>query len=180
MYFIYHIPGVKIGCTTNPRKRILIEQKYSEWEILEEHLDIDTASTRELELQRKYGYAIDSRSYTKASRMNTYRTEESFKKLSEGHKKRYASGEMVNALKGKKRPEELVKKLNERNTGRQNGVYIKAITYIEITTEFVGKALDINERFGKNAYVNARNSVKTGLPVKRGKRKGLQFKIYAQ
>jgi hypothetical protein len=57
-YYIYHIPGIKIGCTTNPKKRIS-HQKYTEWEILETHTNIHTAADREIELQKEYGYKVD-------------------------------------------------------------------------------------------------------------------------
>jgi len=61
MYYIYHIPGVKIGCTLNPKRRVT-QQGYSEFEILEEHVDMQTASERERQLQRKYGYEVDTQS----------------------------------------------------------------------------------------------------------------------
>ena len=52
MYYLYHIKGVKIGCSKNPNKRIK-QQGYNEWEILETHNDIDVASVRERELQKQ-------------------------------------------------------------------------------------------------------------------------------
>jgi hypothetical protein len=55
MYSIYHIPGVKIGCSKQPEKRVN-QQGYSDFEILETHTDIDIASQREIELQKQYGY----------------------------------------------------------------------------------------------------------------------------
>ena len=58
MYFIYHIKGIKIGVSTNPKQRVK-NQGYTEYEILEEHTCIDTASNRELELQAEYGYRVD-------------------------------------------------------------------------------------------------------------------------
>ena len=58
-YYIYHIPGVKIGCTKNLKHRIK-SQGFIEYEILEEHYDINLASDRERQLQRKYGYQVDS------------------------------------------------------------------------------------------------------------------------
>jgi hypothetical protein len=58
MYYIYHIPGIKIGCSVNPKVRVKA-QGYSTFEILEEHSDIETASKREIELQIKYGYKVD-------------------------------------------------------------------------------------------------------------------------
>ena len=63
MYYIYHIPGVKIGCTINPKRRIENHQKCKNYEILEEHIDEKEAATRELELQRQYGYKVDSKEY---------------------------------------------------------------------------------------------------------------------
>ena len=61
-YYIYHIKGVKIGCSVNPKKRVN-KQGYYEWELLEEHTDINIASKRELELQKEYGYKVDTVSY---------------------------------------------------------------------------------------------------------------------
>lgn len=65
MYSIYHIPGVKIGCATNVKRRIK-QQGYTEYELLEMHTDIYIASNREIELQKEYGYAIDKVSYYKS------------------------------------------------------------------------------------------------------------------
>ena len=59
MYYIYHIPGVKIGCTKHIQKRIK-QQGFTEFEILETHTDIDIASDREIELQKQYGYSEPS------------------------------------------------------------------------------------------------------------------------
>jgi hypothetical protein len=61
-YYIYHIEGIKIGCTTNPKKRVK-EQGYTEYSILETHDDINTASDREIELQKECGYPIDKIPY---------------------------------------------------------------------------------------------------------------------
>lgn len=61
-YKIYHIPGVKIGCSIQPEQRVK-RQGYDIYEILEEHLSKSFASKRELELQEKYGYTKDCVSY---------------------------------------------------------------------------------------------------------------------
>ena len=58
-YFIYHIPGVKIGCSMNPSKRVK-DQGYEDFEILEVHTDIEVASDREIKLMKEYGYTRDS------------------------------------------------------------------------------------------------------------------------
>ena len=62
MYYIYHIPGKKIGCTKNPNSR-LRQQNANVYEILETHSDIHIASKREIELQKEYGYKVDSSTY---------------------------------------------------------------------------------------------------------------------
>lgn len=63
IFYIYHIPGVKIGCTTEPNKRIIKDQGFGNYEILEQHTDIYIASDREQELQRQYGYKVDASPY---------------------------------------------------------------------------------------------------------------------
>ena len=62
MYYIYHIVGVKIGCTKNPQRRTK-QQGFSSYEILETYDCIDRASQRELELQKQYGYKVDNTPY---------------------------------------------------------------------------------------------------------------------
>lgn len=65
MYYIYHIPGYKIGVTKNPLRRIEKEQGYKEheYELLEASHSIDYVSKREIELQRRYGYRKDLKTY---------------------------------------------------------------------------------------------------------------------
>lgn len=53
MYYIYHIPGVKIGCTKNYPARPASQS--DNYELLEVHDDIYIASDREIELQKEYG-----------------------------------------------------------------------------------------------------------------------------
>lgn len=54
MYSIYHIPGIKIGCSYRVDERVK-QQGYADYEILENHTDIDIASIREKVLQKEYG-----------------------------------------------------------------------------------------------------------------------------
>jgi len=63
MYYIYHIDGVKVGCTKNPTKRIIVQQGYSDFEILAKTKCIDEASKLEFEWQNKLGYKNDIRTY---------------------------------------------------------------------------------------------------------------------
>ena len=64
-YFIYHIPGVKIGVTQNIEHRVVYKQGFTEYEILEEHTNAKVVSKREQELQAQYGYSIDKIEYWK-------------------------------------------------------------------------------------------------------------------
>lgn len=66
MYYIYHIPGVKIGCTQNPKNRIK-QQTKGEFEILETYKNKFVAAKRELVLQKQYGYEVDTCDYVKST-----------------------------------------------------------------------------------------------------------------
>ena len=70
IYSIYHIPGIKIGCSDTPKARIR-KQGYTEYTILETHDDIYVASAREFELQKQYGYKVDNTPYWKTIKMPT-------------------------------------------------------------------------------------------------------------
>ena len=65
MYYLYHIPGKKIGVTRNLNNRVTLMQGYkeSEYEVLEQSEDIDYISDREIELQQSYGYKKDRKLY---------------------------------------------------------------------------------------------------------------------
>ena len=59
MFYIYHIPGIKIGCSTEPNERVK-RQGYTNFEILESHNEIEIAAKREIELRNEYGYKEDN------------------------------------------------------------------------------------------------------------------------
>ena len=84
MYYIYHIEGVKIGCTTQPIKRTK-EQGFDSFVILEEYNDIYEVSDREIELQKQYGYKVDTIPYWKSSEQ--LRKNATFQSASKGGKK---------------------------------------------------------------------------------------------
>ena len=64
-YYIYHIPGKKIGVTRNLQERVTNQQGYeeSEYDILMESDDISYISEQELVLQKAFGYKVDRQSY---------------------------------------------------------------------------------------------------------------------
>ena len=65
VYYIYHIPGKKIGVTRDLNNRVTLVQGYKpgEYEVLDSSSDIDYISGREIELQKVYGYKIDRTLY---------------------------------------------------------------------------------------------------------------------
>jgi len=64
-YYIYHIPGKKIGVTCDLNNRVTKQQGYEpdEYDVLVESKDIDYISEKEIELQKLYGYRVDRKLY---------------------------------------------------------------------------------------------------------------------
>jgi hypothetical protein len=58
VYYIYHVPGKKIGCT-NKISRRLTTQDIDDFQVLEAYEDIYQASDREIYLQKLMGYPVD-------------------------------------------------------------------------------------------------------------------------
>jgi len=65
MYYLYHIPGKKIGVTSNLNTRVTLIQGYKEgeYEVLDSSEDINYISDKEIELQKSYGYKVDRQKY---------------------------------------------------------------------------------------------------------------------
>ena len=64
-YYLYHIPGKKIGVTRDLEKRVHKQQGYypGEYEIIEKSDDIDFISEGERIMQKWYGYKVDEVPY---------------------------------------------------------------------------------------------------------------------
>ena len=64
-YYLYHIPGKKIGVTRDLNSRVVKQQGYDldEIEVLDQSTDIEYISDREIELQKSYGYRVDRKKY---------------------------------------------------------------------------------------------------------------------
>jgi len=79
MYYLYHIPGKKIGVTRDLNTRVTLMQGYKEgeYEVLEQSDDINFISDREIELQKSYGYKVDKKLYKNLfKKMNINATEQ--------------------------------------------------------------------------------------------------------
>ncbi len=65
MYYLYHIPGKKIGVTNDVEGRVVNQQGYDwdEFDILAMDEDISYISNLELKLQEKFGYKVDRKLY---------------------------------------------------------------------------------------------------------------------
>ena len=65
MYYLYHIPGKKIGVTTNLEERVEHQQGYNsgEYEVIMSTEDIDLISKKEISLQKVLGYRVDRQLY---------------------------------------------------------------------------------------------------------------------
>ena len=73
MYYIYHIPGKKIGVTRDLKKRVEEQQGYdsSEYRILMKSKNIEYISKQEIYLQKMYGYRVDDKPYNELKFNNT-------------------------------------------------------------------------------------------------------------
>ena len=64
-YYLYHIPGKKIGVTTNLKERVERQQGYDkgEYQVIMSTTDIDLVSEKEISLQKALGYRVDRKLY---------------------------------------------------------------------------------------------------------------------
>lgn len=149
-YYIYHIKGKKIGCTTEPLQRTK-KQGYTEYEILETHTDIYLASNREIDLQKQYGYEIDTVPYYVTYNLNSKRREKlttELKKIAgrKGGIKNKISGNIYKAQKrsievrtGTKHTEETKIKIRKSALGRKQTYRKKVLVYDKNTMNFIGE-----------------------------------------
>jgi len=72
-YYIYHIPGKKIGVTRDLKQRVEEQQGYGpdEYDIIMKSDNIDYISEQELYLQKQYGYRVDDEPYNELKFNNT-------------------------------------------------------------------------------------------------------------
>jgi len=67
MYYLYHIPGKKVGVTTDLKRRVEDQQGYGpgEYEVIESSEDINFISEGEIIMQKAFGYKVDQIPYNK-------------------------------------------------------------------------------------------------------------------
>ena len=72
-YYIYHIPGKKIGVTRDLKYRVEEQQGYGpdEYRVLMKSDNIDYISKQEIYLQKMYGYRVDDEPYNELKFNNT-------------------------------------------------------------------------------------------------------------
>ena len=72
-YYIYHIPGKKIGVTRDLKYRVEEQQGYGpgEYDIIMKSDNIDFISEQEIYLQKMYGYRVDDEPYNELKFNNT-------------------------------------------------------------------------------------------------------------
>ena len=70
-YYVYHVPGKKVGVTTNLKRRVEKQQGYAafDYEVLAETESIDEASKLEKTWQEAFKYEKDISSYKTASNL---------------------------------------------------------------------------------------------------------------
>jgi hypothetical protein len=117
MYTIYHVPGIKVGCSKRLEKRIK-EQGFTEYEILEVCTTISEATEREVYWQGRLGYKPDSLiSYAQTLKASTPESKEKFKQtIKKSELWKAASSKRVEYLrsqKGKTRSEATKIKMKE-------------------------------------------------------------------
>ena len=133
MYYIYHIEGIKIGCTMNPNIRPK-KQGCPNPIILEEHDDVYIVSDREMQLQKEYGYKVDNTPYWKTLKIAT--KEGRLKGGKKGGEWSIQSGHIkkIQSLGGK-----AIAKIN-----RENGKWNEVIKAANMATSIVIEQRDYN------------------------------------
>ena len=65
MYYVYYIPGVKVGCTNNLEQRVEKQQGYTkdQYKVLFSTKSIELASKKEKFFQETLGYKVDNDTY---------------------------------------------------------------------------------------------------------------------
>jgi hypothetical protein len=162
-YTIYHVLGIKVGCT----EQFIIRTKQNKWKygkdiivvILEVTTDLDLAD----ELENKYSIELG---YGEIKTQDRYKVRREFGKMHTGK---------IVSLETKEKMRQN-RKSNPRYQGQNEGQR-RGKVYVERTTGFIGNYTDIANKFeiqGSNILYFARRD----KPISRGPNEGLHFAIY--
>jgi len=161
MYYIYEIPGVKIGCTDNTHRRVELAQKTKDYKILEEHTNIYRASYREIKLQKQFGYPVDKVPYFISSKVHEFRTEESFKQSALNHDYKELGKNTSKRQKGKLQPQlhtkEAMYKKQKAKIGKAPAWSLDPIKCEKVQEK---KRIKVNQYSLEGQFLKSWNSVK--------------------
>jgi hypothetical protein len=151
-YYIYHIEGIKIGCSLHPKRRVSV-QGYDTYTILEEHDDVYIASDREIQLQREYGYKVDTQPYWQTLKLAT--KEGRLKGGQKGGEWSIQSGHMkkIQSLGGK-----AIAKIN-----RENGRWNEVIKAANLATSIIIEQRDYNGNIVNEFHSGREADRQTGI-----------------
>lgn len=139
MYYIYHIKGIKVGCTTDLKNRVELQQGYIDYEVLYKTRDIINASIAEIYYQNKFKYKQDKITYLKSIIKNqnkmVHLTERTitFRNTTESKLIGYNFPQIVELLNGTyiEFTPEVIEWILNNNVGSQNNkeryIYIQAL-----------------------------------------------------
>ena len=157
MYYIYHIPDFihpcgrigKIGTSKKPKPRVK-RQGYTHFEILEEHTCIFEASRREIQLQKEYGYKVDTKPYWKVCQMPT------FESRSKGGKNIPHEARVRGGKKGGKNQPREAKSLGGKIGGKIGGKKSRSLTFTQ--------AEEIRQRYSQGRITQTELAKAWGIP----------------
>jgi hypothetical protein len=64
-YYLYHVPGIKVGMTTSIYRRVIKDQGYKpgEFIVVDSSTNKSLIEVKEVLLQKHYGYPVDKDTY---------------------------------------------------------------------------------------------------------------------
>ena len=161
MYYIYHIPGIKVGCTNNMYLRNSRNKLRhgKDIEIIElEKVDCPvTADILEYYLHKELGYGVIPPNERYMAR----------RKVGSKNKNRVVSSKTKNKI---------AKSLKGKTAGSKNGNYGSGKVFIELTTGYKGTFTEVAAHFDCNKASLA-IFAKRGKVIQKGKHEGLHFQI---
>lgn len=158
MYYIYHIPGVKVGCTDNLKRRTKQNFKYynlsldTKVEVLEQTTSTIVADILEYYWHKHLNYGTIPKNERYLASLKAVKNLNSEKANSK--KSQYMQGNSHS-----------VGNTNKRHSGKK---------YIELTSGFIGSHYDMLNKFGN---INLNILTKKNSPCTRGKIKGCMFRV---